>query len=286
MSTSKNELRQKPRRHSRARLIFVDVVERICVALGGRRFYRRWFLAPGRFDVRMERVAVPAPALDGFRIVQLSDIHAGPYLGAGDLAHVIDKLHDLKPDLVVFTGDLIGKQAHEAFFVLEDFATIEARCGVLAVFGNHDYRGRNEREIAERFGARGTRFLMNESVRPCADLPLVVLGVEDLEEAKNLDIGAARAELREGDVELALCHNPHGARALACEATALVLSGHTHGNQIDLPWIRRFGPRHPGDRLDFEHTVLITSRGLGVVGVPLRILARPELVCIDLVAKS
>lgn len=275
-------LRQAARRHSRLRLVFVDVVERVCVALGGRRFYRRWFLSPGRFEVRREVVDVKHEQLDGLRIVQLSDVHAGPYLGAGDLADVVAAINALEPDLVVFTGDLIGKQAHEAFYVLEDFAKIEARLGVFGVFGNHDYRGRNEREIASRFGEHGVRFLMNEAVRPCPDLPLVLLGIEDLEEAKDLDIQGARASLGEGDVEVALCHNPHGAAALICANTALVLSGHTHGNQIDLPLIRRFGPGHPGDRRTVEGVALITSRGVGVVGVPLRILARPEIVCVDL----
>ena len=280
---SSNDLRVAPRRHSAFRLWAFRALERVALTLGGRRFYRRWFLAPGRFEVRREDVRVPAAELDGFRIAQLSDLHAGPFLGAGDLVHVVDALNAEGVDLIVFTGDLISRNADEARALEGDLGRLTARLGVLGVFGNHDYHGRRERELAERFAARGVRFLFNEGVHPDPELPLFVLGVEDLEEAKGVDVRAARGQRRAGDVEVLLCHNPPGAPAIADGATALALSGHTHGGQVNLPVIRRLGPGHPGDRTALPSGgAQITSRGLGVVGPPVRVRARPDVVVVTL----
>ena len=126
---------------------------------------------------------------------------------------------------------------------------------------------------------------------------LAVTGVEDIEESKHVDAAAARREVREGDVEIALCHNPAGAPLLARPGCAAVLSGHTHGNQIDLPGFDRVGPPHPGDRRDVSHgpgprgeprgaTALITSLGLGVVGAPLRVRAPAEVVFVELTGEG
>lgn len=280
--------RQAPRRHSQLRLGFFRGVETLSRLAGGRAHYRRRYLAPGRFEVRRERVVSPRPELVGLRFVQLSDIHAGPFLASGDLSDVVTAVNALEPDLCFFTGDLVAHETDEAWLVLEDLAELRAKAGVLAVFGNHDYKHRREGEIAERFLARGICFLRNELVRPMDGLPLAVLGVEDLEEARSLDVGPAREALRAGDFEVVLCHNPHGARQLVGPATGLILSGHAHGNQVNLPLVRRVGPGHPGDRLELAGpgggVPLITSRGLGVVGLPLRLRARPDVVCVELVA--
>ena len=279
-------LRQEPRRFGAGRLAFFDRLQRVCAALGGRSFYRRTFLARGRFRVRHETVRAPglAAELEGFRIVQLSDPHAGPFLGAGDLKEVVEVCNELDSDLAVVTGDLITHHADESFQLLEDLARLRSRRGAFGVFGNHDYRGRREREIARRFEAEaGLRFLFNESVRfgegPGA---VALVGLEDLEEAKHLDLQQARQAARPGDVEVVLCHNPSGGPALAAAGCALVLSGHTHGNQIDLPLIRRLAPAHPGDRVERDGAVLLTSRGLGALGVPLRLRSPAEVVVVDL----
>lgn len=279
-----------PRRFGRGRLAFFAGLQRACAAVGGRAFYRRRFLAAGRFEVRRETVVVPAldPALDGFRLVQLSDPHAGPFLGAGDLAAVVDASNALEPDVVVLTGDLITHEPDEAWRLLGDVERLVARRGKFGVFGNHDYRGRREREVAARFDREaGLRFLLDESIR-FGDGPgaVALVGLEDLEEARRVDVAGARAGVRAGDVEVVLCHNPAGAPALARAGCAVVLCGHTHGHQIDLPLVRRLAPPHPGDRVRLGATEVITSRGLGALGVPLRVGARAEIVVVDLRRES
>ena len=81
-----------------------------------------------------------------------------------------------------------------------------------------------------------------------------------------------------------LCHNPNGAPALARNGCVAVLSGHTHGHQIDLPLVRRAAPAHPGDRIERGATTCITTTGLGAIGVPIRIHAPTEVVLLELKA--
>lgn len=284
MSTGQ-ELRVQPRRHSLARRASVRLCEGLAVALGGRAFYRARHLRPPGLLVRRERVLHPRlpEALRGFRVVQLSDLHAGPFVRAGDLRAVVELANSLEPDLVAITGDLITHRAEDAELVRADLALLRARHGVLGVFGNHDYRGRREGEIAARWAQAGIHFLRNAGVRiERGGAALCVVGVEDLEEARELDLERARECVREGDLELALCHNPRGALAFARESCVAVLCGHTHGTQLDLPWLRRAGPPHPGLRVQSGATAIVTSRGLGSIGLPLRIGAPTELVVLEL----
>lgn len=279
------DVRVVPRRFGRARLFLFRAAERSCAAAGGRAWYRRRHLAAGRFALREERLAVPGlpAALDGFRVAQLSDLHGGAFLGAGDLRAVVDAVNALEPDAVALTGDYITHRIEDAFPLVDDLARLRARHGVWAVFGNHDYKERREAELVARLAPHGVRFLRNQCARvEVGGATVAFSGLEDLEEGKVLDLAAARRGILPGDVEICLCHNPAGARRLAREGCVAILAGHTHGTQLDLPFLRRLGPKHPGVRVQFASTTLFVSRGLGVVGVPLRAGAPSEVVVLRL----
>lgn len=279
------ELRLRPRRHGRLRRAAVWTVEHASAWLGGRALYRVRHLRQGRFLVREERVALRglAPALEGFTIAQLSDLHAGTFLREGDLSDVVAHANALGPDLAVLTGDFITRHWSESLLVRGDLARLVARHGTYAVLGNHDYKDRAEGRIVASYADVGVRVLRNEGVRLVDERGGVgLVGVEDLEESKELDLAAARAGLAEGEPEIVMCHNPRGVLPLARVGVGLVLSGHTHGTQLDWPFLRRAGPPHPGLRLELGATTLVVSRGLGVIGVPLRIGAPAELVVVRL----
>lgn len=290
------EGRSTPRRFSRARIALFRAIEHVCATLGGRRLYRWLYLAPGRLAARREvvRIGPSAAPFDGYRIAVLSDFHAGSFLGPGDLAHARALVASFEPHLGVLLGDFIVHSVDEFTRVEADLAALAAQRppdGVFAVFGNHDYKERREGEIATRLAAHGVRFLRNDSARIERDgAALALVGIEDAEEGKVVDVAAARRSVRAGDVEVALSHNPRAARAFAAPGpggvgATLVLSGHTHGTQIDAPWLRHLGPAHPGVRVALGATTLLVTRGLGVVGAPVRIGARAEVLLVTLVAR-
>jgi predicted MPP superfamily phosphohydrolase len=281
------DLRVSQRRFSDRRLALFRAVEATAAALGGRRVYRRRHLRAGRFRLREERIVWPglAAGLDGLTLAHLSDFHGGCFLGAGDLLEVVDTVNDLAVDLVVLTGDYMTHHVSEALPVIDDLARLKSRLGTFAVFGNHDYKDRLEHLMVERGEAGGIRFLRNACERIELDGgALALTGLEDLEEARVVDVAAARAEVRPGDLEIMLCHNPAGARDLAHPACAAILSGHTHGTQVDLPFLRSLGPKHPGLRVRFGATTLIVNRGLGIVGLPWRHGTPAEVVLVKLVS--
>ncbi len=243
------------------------------------------YLRAGRFALRRERIELPARARawGGLRLVQLSDFHAGPFLEGSDLADVFDAVRALEPDLLALTGDFLTDLPEQALELAGAWPKDLARLGSFAVFGNHDYRQRREEEIARAFAVRGVRVLRDEGVRfEREGSGLCLVGLNDLEEGRMVDLRRARECVRAGDVEIVLCHHPRGALDLARSDCLLVLSGHTHATQINLPWLSQLGPVHPGGRVRLGATTLVVHAGLGVIGAPLRIGARPELVVVDL----
>lgn len=272
-------VRLVPRRHSRLRLAFARTVERTCAALGARHWYRAAYLARGRFVVREETAFVPRlpAALAGFSIVHVSDLHGGSFAGPGDLRDVVDAANALEPDVVALTGDYVTHHAREFDRIADDVRRLRARHGVYAVFGNHDYRGREEARIERALP--DARFLRNACARvEHRGAHVALVGIEDVEEGRVVDLELARSGVRAGDVEVVLCHNPLAARAIARAGCAAILCGHTHAHQIDVPFVRRLGPKHPGLRVRIGDTLVITSRGVGAVGVPLRFGAPAEIV--------
>ena len=236
---------QPPRRHSKWRLAAFSACRRLTQGLGGRAFYRWNSLRPGKLVLREEVLCVP------------------------------------RPGIVVVTGDFITDTHTDALPVIPDLGLFKARYGGWAVFGNHDYRNHKHDVLEEHLARVGIRCLQDAGER-VGDLPLWISGLNDLEESANPDPTRAREHMDPGDVEIMLCHNPLGARQLARPGCIAVLSGHSHGGQIDLPWLRTLGPTHPGLSMSLGPTTLIVSRGLGVVGVPLRMAAPAEMVWIEL----
>lgn len=278
-------LRQTPRRYGAWRGRLVSAVERLAIGLGGHALYRRRHLRRGAFLVRRVELRVPGlpRALEGLCCVQLSDLHAGPFLRRGDLRDVVDAVQAEAPDLLFLTGDLITHDWRDAEELVDDLGRLRPRLGSLAVFGNHDYRGRKEGEIARLLASAGVRVLRNEAARfPVADAVVAVVGLEDLEESKAVDLAQARRGLEPGDVELVLCHHPAGGPALARAGCVAVFSGHTHGGQLDLPLLGALGPAHPGSSVDLGTTRLLVNRGLGTIGSPLRFRAPTEILVVRL----
>lgn len=278
----------EPRRFSRLRLAAFDAVERAAVLLGGRRLYRRLYLQPGTLRTREISLEVPGlpSGLEGRVIAHLSDIHAGPFLTGSDLSGVASLMEQRQPDFVCWTGDYVTHGVEDIQPVLPDLRRCVGKHGTFAVFGNHDYKHRREWEIVAGLEPDGWQFLRNSSCRvTLGGATVVFAGIEDPEEGKVIDVDAALRDAGGADLVIALSHGPRGATAFAdhpaCRVHA-VLSGHTHGSQADLPFLRDLGPPHPGLRVELGETTVFVSRGLGVVGLPLRPGAPAEVPFITL----
>ena len=186
-------------------------------------------------DARIVELIVPGlpPQLDGFSLVQLSDLHIGPIQKREWLRAVVDKANALKPDVMVLTGDYVDGPVVELRDELAPLADLRAPCGVLAVTGNHEYYYQVE-EWLPVFAELGLDMLHNEHrVLDVNGAPLVIAGVPDSAETRfggpgpdlNLALAGAPAA-----TSILLQHQPRGASAN--RAVDVQLSGHTHGGLL------------------------------------------------------
>ena len=257
----------------------------------------------GRHDYQLEDVPLRLPglsrALDGFTIVQLSDIHIGQFVGDAELAAAEALVRRARPDLIVLTGDLLDhdpRYAQQLGRFARKLGPL-AREGVVAISGNHDfYAGIHETMSALEAG--GADVLRNRGRVIGGRAGFALLGVDDVwgrrfgmgpDLHRAIDalpavagsVGAARELPR-----VLLCHNPSFFEA-AAPHVGLQLSGHTHGGQINLvvrpaDWLLKNGwvaglYRERGSQL-------YVNRGFGTAGPPARIGSPPEVTRIVLTA--
>jgi predicted MPP superfamily phosphohydrolase len=236
-----------------------------------------------RTVTRRIAIAHLPPALEGFRIVQISDIHVGPTIKARYLEAIVEAVNRLKPDVVAITGDLVDGSVAELRAHMAPLARLRAREGVLFVTGNHEYYSGVDAWLVE-LRRLGVRVLMNEHVVLERDgAQLVVAGVPDhgggyFDRAHAPDAKAALLGAPAGAVKVLLAHQPRAVRTAEPEGYDLQLSGHTHGGQF-LPWnffVRLQQPYTAG-----LHRVgrmwLYVSRGTGYWGPPKRLGAPSEI---------
>jgi len=235
---------------------------------------------PGVRRVNLELSSLPA-VWDGLTILQISDVHAGPYMGAERMAKLREMAMRLEPDMVVFTGDQMDRRPSDAELFVRGFRGIEAPLGTWGILGNHDHFI-DPRRSEWALEAAGIQPLVNRGVvldREGSTLALV--GVEDLQagEGRNPDFSILNAYPT--SFRICLCHQPQGwHRALAAGAH-LTLAGHTHGGQIALTGrnlnVARFSTRYIAGPYRREEGFLYVSRGVGVGALPVRVGAPPEI---------
>jgi predicted MPP superfamily phosphohydrolase len=220
-------------------------------------------------------------ALDGFRIVQISDIHIGPVLGRGFAEALTERVNALTPDLVAVTGDLVDGEVERLRDEVEPFAGLRARHGVYFVTGNHDVYSGGEPWVA-RVRELGIRPLRNERVEIGGAAGFDLAGVDDHRgdwvRGSSEDLGKALAGRDPARAVVLLAHDPGTFRRAATHDVDLQLSGHTHGGQIwpfnfvvrlAVPWVA--GLHRTGA------SQLYVSRGSGFWGPPMRLFAPAEI---------
>ena len=234
---------------------------------------RRW-VARRKLEVKIANLP---PSLDGYRIVQLSDLHIGSIdRGAAALAWS-RAANALSPDLIVVTGDMLttGTAYHDD--AVAALSALRARDGVYACLGNHDYY--SEGDLCRALDERGVRVLRNEGV-VIGDL--FVAGVEDAWRGTP-DLTAALRDRGERPVVL-LAHNPDFFPKAKQAGVELTLSGHTHAGQLAVPFfvsratLSHFVTRWPVGLYRDGNAQIFVHAGLGTTGPAIRIGAAPEVV--------
>jgi hypothetical protein len=228
------------------------------------------------------------PALHGFTIAQITDMHIGPTIGRDYVEAVVDVVNGLDADMVAITGDLVDGSVGQLTRHTAPLARLSARHGTYFVTGNHEYYSGAPAWVAE-LRRLGLRVLQNEHVVLDHDgAQIVIAGVTDhsahhFDPSQRSDPALAVAGAPHA-AKVLLAHQPRSAFAAALAGFDLQLSGHTHGGQF-LPWnffVRFQQPFTAGlDRLG--RLWVYTSRGTGYWGPPKRLGAPSEITRLRLV---
>lgn len=273
------------------------------VALG----YGYW---RGRYRFRLQEVEILLPDLppawDGVSIIHFSDLHAGSFIDKGVLAPVWEKMHELKADFIVFTGDWVNIFSAELEPLVEDLRQLRAPLGKWAVLGNHDYgdyiagaspeRKQKEQAILRQLiGEAGFHLLENDAVTLEREGQCISLvGVGNWSYWRRFrrygNLSQAWKKVPPEVFSILLSHDPtHWEYEVQGRfPIALTLSGHTHGLQFGVEWMGyQFSPAqwlytYWAGLYQVGTQYLYVNRGLGYVGVPARFGIWPEITHIRL----
>lgn len=297
-----------PRLFKRSRLRWLSATG---LALSALMFGSMWWGALiNRNRIAVSHVTVECrdwpKAFDGMTVAQISDLHVGTW-GSDTtfMSRLVDRVNSLRPDMIVFTGDIVNRQSDEFTPFVETFGRLEAPEGVYVILGNHDYStyGRWPDETAREADhsalinlhhKTGHRLLLDENVAiGRGNDTIAVIGVENISKPPYQTFGsltrAYPAALNDGRSKILLSHDPnHWLDEVADRPDAdiaLTLSGHTHAMQIQLgghtpaSWLYRTPWGLYTDSLG-RH--LYVNRGSGTVGMPMRLGATPEITLITI----
>ncbi len=274
--------RRHPEVSASRRLFLARVTGGAAVTVAGASMARGIISARGEHEIVDVEIAIAKlpKALDGFTIVQLSDLHVGMTIDRAFVQRVVDQANALAPDLIALTGDLIDGQVADLRDDIAPLAELRAKHGVYAVTGNHEYYAGADPWIAE-ITRLGARYLRNERVQIAEGFDLA--GVDDHSadsyRGHGEDLDKALGGRDRKNALVLLAHQPRQVRRSAKYGVDLQLSGHTHGGQI-WPWHYMVKLQQGGllaGRYEHEGTQLYVTRGCGYWGPPVRLLAPLEI---------
>lgn len=264
------------------------------LASGGYGYVR--FVEPKRLSITHQLIShslIPK-GFNGKTIVQFSDTHLSEYFTIEQLLHIVEKINAQKPDIVVFTGDLVDEpnRYNKLEEIIPYLQKISAPLGMYAIFGNHDHGGYGTELYESIMKNAGFQLLQNNAaeIKLNTGEKIYIAGIDDFilgrpdwdETFRNVD---------ENVFTILLAHEPDSVQHAKLYPVHLQLSGHSHGGQIKLPFV---GPLYTPPYASIYHeglyevnnTMLYVNRGLGTTRLPFRFLSVPELTVFTLSSKS
>ncbi len=241
-----------------------------------------------RFAVNEERIWLDAlpEAFSGLRVVQISDIHHGLFLPQKRLAEAVQQTNRLHADIIVLTGDFVTYSRANIEPAAEILGRLRARYGVFAVLGNHDFRVGAD-AVTSALRRRRIEVLRNQHITmQFGGASLYVAGVDDY--GYGADVRRAVRGIPRDAAIVLLAHNPRIISLASRQGVSLVLAGHTHGGQVNLPLLGTVYGRSP-ERLRYKigwdrlgTTQIYVSRGIGTIVLPWRLRCPAEITHLEL----
>ena len=245
-------------------------------------------------------------AFRGMRVVQVSDIHSGSLTNKEAVRKGVEKIMSFKPDLIVFTGDLVNDRADEIEPLLDIFGQLKAPLGVYSIFGNHDYgdyvkwesperRLKNIEQLKNHHAKMGWRLLWDEHVAiERGGEQFALIGIQNWSGLRNFarygNLEKAYKGAERYPFKLLLSHDPTSWDALVrpnFPDIDLTLSGHTHGFQfgVEIPGFRWSPVQYVYNQWAGYYTTgkqsIYVNRGYGFLGYPGRVGILPEITVLD-----
>jgi uncharacterized protein len=242
---------------------------------------------PGVVEIDVPLANLPQE-FDGFRIVQITDIHAGLTVGRSFIQSVVDQVNALKPDMIAFTGDFADGSVAHLKKIVAPMAALSAPHGKFFVTGNHEYYSGVEQWLGEASRLGFTPLLNENRVITKGEARMLLAGVTDVSghafsPAHASNPAQAMTGAAACDVTVLLAHQPRTLYEAAHYGVDLQLSGHTHGGQF-IPWnlAASIGQPFLSGLHSYEKTMIYVSRGTGYWGPPIRLGSRSEITVLRL----
>jgi predicted MPP superfamily phosphohydrolase len=225
------------------------------------------------------------PDLEGFRIVQISDLHVSPFLSIKQAARVVDMANELRANLAVMTGDLISERGDPLDATIRELARLRADTGILGCLGNHEFFARVEGYTASEAAKQGIQFLRHEARQlHWGNAVLNVAGVDyQNTQRKQTYLRGTEGLIAPNMTNLLLSHSPDVFPVAVAKGYDGVLSGHTHGGQVTIEIVNqtanfaRFVTRYVSGLYRIDGRSCYVTPGIGTIGMPVRLGARPEI---------
>jgi predicted MPP superfamily phosphohydrolase len=259
-----------------------------------------YFIEPRRLVVNETALSVPhwSARLDGFKIVAISDIHGGSnYVTEDRLRELVAKANAQNPDLIVLLGDFVSEKFRDhknlrmpVETIAENLKGFQARYGVYAVIGNHDW-WYDERKVRGEFEKVGIKFLENEaaSFDHASGEKIWLLGIEDYWKNYRVEVTEAMRQIEPKKNIIAITHNPDSLLKAPPEIS-LLLAGHSHGGQVKFPFYGAVAfvndPRFMKGEAVVDGKHVFVTTGVGCSGPPLRFGVVPEIAVLRINSES
>ena len=265
----------------------------------------------GAYDYQVKRVKLKLPNIpagfNGYKIVQISDLHVGSFVSTEPLEEAVKIINDQKPDLILFTGDLVNNKAEEVLPHKSTLSKLKAKYGIYSTLGNHDYgdyvmwdspeeKMNNLRTLINHHREMGWDILLDEHrhIEHNGD-KITLIGVQNysmhMRFPKYGSLPKATQDIQYSDFNILLSHDPSHWRGEVLKDfnnIHLTLAGHTHGFQfgVELPNFKwspvQYVYKEWAGLYSESHQHLYVNRGLGFLGYPGRVGILPEITVFEL----